>query len=98
MKKNSEGYTIKDIKDFAKYITDTYVELNPFYEDSRIYIQLKDFYEKGIVKDIIYKNKSLDDKQEWVESVARKINKFGEHIILRTKINKIKTKIKDYED
>ena len=93
MKKTHSGHTIKNLKEFCKYIMDTYISINSAYEDSKIYYQLKQFYEEGMVKDIIYKNTDLDAKQEWLEITARRIDDFYQHIVLKSKIIKIKTKL-----
>lgn len=88
----------KEMYAFCKYLLDTYVSINCAYEDSRIYYQLKQFYEEGQVKGIIYKNTKLKDKSEWLTLIAIQIDEFyGVHIPYNRgkKANKLMDKIKE---
>lgn len=80
--------TTKQLKNYCEHILYAYISINPKYEDSRTYYQLKQFLEEGCVKDVIYKNNKREIKAEWLCSIAKKINIFYKNH--KTEIRKIK--------
>ena len=69
--------TNESLNEYCEYLIENYILLNPHhYDDSRIYIQLKEFRDNGEVKDIIYKNTKKEIKGEWLGLVAEQINIF----------------------
>lgn len=81
------------LKDYCKDIRDAYMSINPNYENSRVYIELEQFYNTGTVNGLIYKNTKQTVKRDWLESMARKVNVFyydHKAQIRKMKIHKIK--------
>ena len=67
--------TNESLNQYCKHLIEHYILINPeYYEDSRIYIQLKQFRDSGEVKDIIYKNTKKEIKVEWLESIFKQID------------------------
>ena len=72
----NSNITSKQLKTYCDYIIEHYIMINPCYEDSRIYHQLKGYSETGEVKGVIYKNTNREIKGEWLGMMARKVNIF----------------------
>ena len=64
------------LKEYCSYLMDVYEKANPHYEDSRIYIMLKEYNDTGVMKDMIFEGTSKETVSEILSHLAEKINNF----------------------
>jgi hypothetical protein len=87
----NESINTNDLKEYVKYLIDEYAKINPNWEDSGMYYNLKQFYEEGKIKGIVSKNTKTSIKVEVICLLKNEIRVFCE-------INKINDDIDTFRD
>lgn len=84
------------LKDYCDYLIEKYIEINPHYDDSRIYYMLKEYSNTGLMKDMINNQTDFDTISDILGNIAKKINVFfneREYYMRKNKIENIKHNI-----
>lgn len=74
------------LKNYTNYLIEIYKNINTSFEDSGIYWELKQFYNSGTIKDILYKNNKISIKAEVLNDIRNDIIKFSKDINIEVEV------------